>query len=372
MPPLLYCEQPTTTRTSSFRDFLTFNDIIQQPANAWSSLFFVFVGFFILWRGYKSLVKFNDYWDRIGRYTSLPTHRDGTTVRMETQYERRKSNSLWRRVLSSMRINTSPTISTLPTSSSSLSSVTKLKAFTTVLKLVRNNHHASGFAIRSILYFLILAMLSIGSFWFHAQMGYESGYGDFAGMIGLVGYFVTFSLTRRPHLPSGLGFLAYFFIITGTMVGLRVMADKGMKQDVTLVLFGMALVIFGVGEWAEYRSSRSKSRIYWKPFAEYETVRNSHESTATATNGTPTNSFAKMGMQPALPSKSGVSLSNLIIAGSILVLSFGLWSLDNWRIVCDPSSLLQLHAVWHILNSVATYFAWLHMSLHEKVLSKCS
>lgn len=39
---------------------------------------------------------------------------------------------------------------------------------------------------------------------------------------------------------------------------------------------------------------------------------------------------------------------------AIFALAYGIWILDNSRVVCDPASILQGHALWHLLGAVAT------------------
>lgn len=50
----------------------------------------------------------------------------------------------------------------------------------------------------------------------------------------------------------------------------------------------------------------------------------------------------------------------LVAGASLLGLAFAIWVLDRERILCDPASLLQGHAVWHILGALAA--ACLHRS----------
>ncbi|MBI5201222.1 MAG: hypothetical protein HY925_06520 [Elusimicrobia bacterium] len=39
----------------------------------------------------------------------------------------------------------------------------------------------------------------------------------------------------------------------------------------------------------------------------------------------------------------------LFAALAVFLLAFGIWTLDQRKIVCSPESLLQGHAVWHLL-----------------------
>lgn len=43
-----------------------------------------------------------------------------------------------------------------------------------------------------------------------------------------------------------------------------------------------------------------------------------------------------------------------------LVLAYAVWVLDQNRIVCDPYSIVQGHAIWHVLTALAAYMIFLH------------
>ena len=44
----------------------------------------------------------------------------------------------------------------------------------------------------------------------------------------------------------------------------------------------------------------------------------------------------------------------------ILFAAGSVWILDRQRVVCEPDSLLQGHAVWHILTAVSIFFVYLY------------
>jgi hypothetical protein len=44
----------------------------------------------------------------------------------------------------------------------------------------------------------------------------------------------------------------------------------------------------------------------------------------------------------------------------ILLIAYVIWTLDQNGIVCDPISLVQGHAVWHVLTAVAAFMIFLH------------
>ena len=42
------------------------------------------------------------------------------------------------------------------------------------------------------------------------------------------------------------------------------------------------------------------------------------------------------------------------------MLSLSVWILDRQDVLCDPTSIFQGHALWHILNAIVLFFIYLH------------
>ena len=53
--------------------------------------------------------------------------------------------------------------------------------------------------------------------------------------------------------------------------------------------------------------------------------------------------------------RPGVILRFLLLAMLAKAVAFGIWTLDQQRLVCAPDSLLQGHAVWHLLGAVSLF-----------------
>jgi hypothetical protein len=51
-------------------------------------------------------------------------------------------------------------------------------------------------------------------------------------------------------------------------------------------------------------------------------------------------------------------LGFLVLAAAVQAVAFGIWTLDLTRTVCAPHSLVQGHALWHVLGAVATALLW--------------
>ena len=50
----------------------------------------------------------------------------------------------------------------------------------------------------------------------------------------------------------------------------------------------------------------------------------------------------------------------LIKAVSIMAVAFIIWVVDFARIACSPTSIIQGHAIWHILGALAAWYLYLH------------
>ncbi len=51
---------------------------------------------------------------------------------------------------------------------------------------------------------------------------------------------------------------------------------------------------------------------------------------------------------------------HLVCAAAILSVAFLIWILDYTRLLCQPESLMQGHAVWHILGAVSVWYLYLY------------
>ena len=56
--------------------------------------------------------------------------------------------------------------------------------------------------------------------------------------------------------------------------------------------------------------------------------------------------------------RHGVILRYFLIGMAAKAVAFGIWNLDQRRILCAPDSLLQGHAVWHVLGAVSLWLTY--------------
>lgn len=52
------------------------------------------------------------------------------------------------------------------------------------------------------------------------------------------------------------------------------------------------------------------------------------------------------------------SLRPLLAAALVQGTAFAIWIVDTKRLACDPTSLVQGHAIWHVLGAVAAFLLW--------------
>jgi hypothetical protein len=62
----------------------------------------------------------------------------------------------------------------------------------------------------------------------------------------------------------------------------------------------------------------------------------------------------------ARPRRPGVMLRYYVLGIAAKGLAFTIWNTDQSRILCAPNSLIQGHAIWHLLGATALWFTFLY------------
>jgi hypothetical protein len=60
-----------------------------------------------------------------------------------------------------------------------------------------------------------------------------------------------------------------------------------------------------------------------------------------------------------IKNKIFINLKNFYIALAIFIISYAIWLLDYYRILCNPESWIQGHGIWHTLDSMVIYYLYL-------------
>lgn len=144
-------------------------------------------------------------------------------------------------------------------------------------------------------YGLTAVALGLTSAWFHASLTFLGEWFDGMSMYLLVSLLVAHNL-RRGGAVGRTGFLAAYGVL-GVASGLFLAFSPVLRKE----SFGALVASLVVAEvWARRRSAALDGRWFAAAFASF-------------------------------------------------IVAFGIWLLDYYRIVCSPGSLLQGHAVWHLL-----------------------
>jgi dihydroceramidase len=140
-----------------------------------------------------------------------------------------------------------------------------------------------------------LLIVGLGSAFYHASLAFVGQVIDVSGMYLIA----TFMLLHRLGSKSGMSPIWRMLGFAG--VNAALMTAQVTAPSLRRVAFGALLVIAVVTEWTSSRAGRR-----W-----------------------------------------------LGVAALLMGLAFALWALDTLRIVCAPESLLQGHALWHVLGAIA-------------------
>jgi dihydroceramidase len=71
----------------------------------------------------------------------------------------------------------------------------------------------------------------------------------------------------------------------------------------------------------------------------------------------------------ARPRRQGVNIAWFWYGFLANAIAFGIWTLDNTLTLCAPHSLLQGHAIWHLLGAVAVIFTYLYYRSERAVIA---
>lgn len=148
-----------------------------------------------------------------------------------------------------------------------------------------------------------LVLMGLGSWLFHASLTYVGHFVDVMGMYFLGGFLFTYGLSRKLRQSATAFTLAYAGIVTPLVFIQWFNPDMGRYLFAALILLALSF------------------EIIW------------HKS-----------------------------LKSMLFIGALvsLGLGFGIWILDEKKLLCSPSSCLQGHAFWHLLTAISTQLSYLY------------
>jgi dihydroceramidase len=154
---------------------------------------------------------------------------------------------------------------------------------------------------------LTAVVIGVGSFLLHATLTLWGQFYDVLGMYLLSGFMLAYAVQRWRGLSNGAAFALYASIVAFLVSLLWIMPETRRW------LFAIALVLAIAAELA----------------------------------------FAR----PRRPGVRAALFGYGLLANTV---AFAIWILDNTLTFCAPDSLLQGHAIWHLLGATAVYLSYLY------------
>ena len=173
-----------------------------------------------------------------------------------------------------------------------------------VLVLARYAKRPSkGRAAYPLLYVLALVVVGLGSAWFHATLTFRAQFADVLGMYLIATFALLYSIGRLRPLSSTA-------LVSGYIAANALLAML----------------------------------LYWHPV-----VRRFVFALLL---------LAALGVEILIRRRHGpiAATRHLSKAAAIMAVAFVIWILDFTRVLCRPESLIQGHAIWHILGAVAAWY----------------
>ena len=163
----------------------------------------------------------------------------------------------------------------------------------------------SGFAAMWLGFTAIV--IGVGSAALHASLTLWGQFADVLGMYLLGAFILTWGLMRWRGLSVGVAIALYIGVAGGLIASLWLWPESRRWLFAVLLVAGIVVEWFG-----------------------------------------------------ARPKRRGVAARYFLLGLAANLLAFAIWILDQQRIVCAPESLLQGHAVWHLLGAAAVALSYVY------------
>jgi hypothetical protein len=159
----------------------------------------------------------------------------------------------------------------------------------------------------AILLCLMMLTIGIGSAFYHASLTFIGQFADFSGMYLMSSFILVYALYRRYSLPEIRVVLFYLGINLVLALLLYFVPETRRTLFGILILLSLILEIYYAG------SAKPSINRYW-------------------------------------------------FYGGLLVFAaaYGIWIIDDERILCSPESWLQGHALWHLLGAISNGMLYLY------------
>ncbi len=186
-----------------------------------------------------------------------------------------------------------------------------------VLSRQRKDLPANRFNTRAaypLLFVVALLVIGLGSAFYHARLSYTGQFIDVLGMYFIATFALIYSIDRVRGLTGTTVVAAY--LGSNLLLAAMLWWVPVLRRAIFGLLIGGVIIVELAGNRGidgasnrEHRGPAHSARLLW-------------------------------------------------IAVGILAVAFIIWTLDYERIVCSPQSLIQGHAIWHILGAVSSWMLY--------------
>lgn len=178
--------------------------------------------------------------------------------------------------------------------------------------LSQGNHPRRLSLLFAIIFSISLIVIGVGSAFYHASMTFWGQFIDVGGMYLLVSFMLVYAWMRLYHLSIEISTFLYL-VINIILFGLLYFIPESRRSLFAIVLLA------GIGFELYYAISRKADiKRYWFNY--------------------------------------GLLL---------FAVAYGIWITDNTGLLCDADSLLQGHAIWHILGAVSSGMLYLYYASEQ-------
>ncbi len=183
-----------------------------------------------------------------------------------------------------------------------------------------------------VIYALAVIVIGLGSWFYHASLTFAGQWFDVMGMYLLGTFMVLYNMARLRPLSNrafAIGYVVFNFILGVSLIAI---------PELRRYLFGVLLLVTIALELLLRR--RGRNRV------------------------SPSEGELIAGSRNPVSGDTGYFIAALLI----YLLAQIVWTLDLNHVVCDPQSLLQGHAVWHVLTALSTGLLYWYYRSEEGAL----
>ena len=164
---------------------------------------------------------------------------------------------------------------------------------------------------QSMLYPIVFAAaiitVGLGSAFYHASLSFLGQFFDVFGMYLIGTFVIVYNISRRYQLPALRGAASY--LLLNALLAVALWEVPVLRRYLFAALIAVAL-------WLEWRARSDQDR--------------------------------------------SIDFRYLSASLAVLALAFGIWILDITHLVCAPESLIQGHALWHLLGALSSGLLYLY------------